>query len=177
MEVTYRINLDDYQAYFRHANERSRLMRDLYRRRRYGMPPFAGGFAVLLALALDLEAVFVGCLVWSFVLFTLFWIVLYPRLYRKSVDATAKKILSEGQNAALQCEYRMSIDEGGLSISSELAQARVSWVMVERVEQTRQHIFLYVGSMTAHVIPKWAFDSEQKAEDFFQAAQAFQKKQ
>ncbi|HEV2765521.1 MAG TPA: YcxB family protein [Pyrinomonadaceae bacterium] len=177
MEVTYKINLDDYQAYVRHANQNSRMMRDLYRRRRYLTPLFAGWFVLTPAVLFGFDEVFVGSLIASFVLFTLFWVAGYPQLYRKQTDAYAKKILGEGRNAGFLCEHRMSIDEAGLSTESELAQARVSWAMVERVEETKEHIFIYVASMTAYIIPKWAFDSIQKAEDFFHAAQAFQRKQ
>ena len=149
-------------------------MREAALRLRYAPPVLFAGIALLLSALLDVGLLFGGSVVASF---TLFWVVNYPRLHRQTMDANAKKVLDEGRNAGFLCEHRMSIDEGGLSAASELAQARVSWAMVERVEQTTDHIFIYVGSMVAYVIPKWAFDSVQKAEDFFHAAQAFQKRQ
>ena len=123
MEVTYRINPDDYQAYARHFNQTSPLMRQASRRLRFAPPILVAGVVILLSALLGLGLLFTVVVIASF---TLFWVADYPRLHRRMTDANAKKVLGEGRNAGFLCEHRLSIDEGGLSAASELAQSRVS---------------------------------------------------
>ncbi|HYP52489.1 MAG TPA: YcxB family protein [Pyrinomonadaceae bacterium] len=173
MEVTYKIHPDDYQAYVRHANLNSRTMRSSFRVLRFATPVLFAALALPLASLMNVGMTFgVVCVV----TFAVLWVVNYPRQYRKMLDTNAKKLLGEGRNAGLFCEHRMRIAEEGLSVASEYARAQVSWAMVERVEETKEHIFIYVGSMTAYLVPKWAFDSTRAAEDFFHTVQSFQKR-
>ncbi|HYO62110.1 MAG TPA: YcxB family protein [Pyrinomonadaceae bacterium] len=173
MEVTYKIHPDDYQAYVRHANLNSRTMRSSFRTLRFAPPVLFAALALPMMAVMNVGLVFgVVCVV----TFAVLWVWNYPRHHQKMLDANAKKLLGEGRNAGLFCEHRMSIAEEGLSVASEYARAQVSWAMVERVEETKEHIFIYVGSMTAYLIPKWAFDSRRAAEDFFHTAQSFQRR-
>jgi hypothetical protein len=102
------------------------------------------------------------------------WFVTYPRTHQRTLDRTARQLLDEGRNAALRCEQFLSIDKHGVASSSSVGESRVSWEAVERVEETERHIFLYVTSTSAHVIPKWAFETRQGAEDFAAAARSYQ---
>ena len=57
---------------------------------------------------------------------------------------------------------------------SEVGESRTAWSGVEKVEENEEYIFLYTGSLIAHVIPKRAFISQDEASKFFQQARAYQ---
>jgi hypothetical protein len=70
----------------------------------------------------------------------------------------------------------MEIDERWLSVKSEPGESRLSWDAVERVDETDAHIFIRIGSMTGHAVPKWAFETDGRAREFFDAACEFQRR-
>lgn len=52
-----------------------------------------------------------------------------------------------------------------------MSAAQIRWDIVERIAQTPDHLFLYVGAMKAIVVPKASFESQVAAESFFETAQ------
>lgn len=173
LEVTYKLNADDVQAAQWHRARTSPSMRRNYR--------ILSVFVLLLTL---LPVLFVSWLAefewWATGAFgflaVIAWVFQCPRSYRQGLERSTLKMLREGRNALLQCTYRMEIDERGMSVRSEMGESRLSWDAVERVDETDAHIFIYVGSLTGHAVPKWAFESNGRAREFFEAACEFQRR-
>src|SRR5215204_1031068 len=156
LEVTYKLNADDIQAAQWHCLRTSPSMRRNYR--------IAAVLVLLLTMLLACLPTLFGLLDWTAAgvlsLFTIVvWVFLFPRSYRRGLERNTQKLLREGRNALLQCTYRMEIDERGLSVRTEMGESRLAWGAVERVEQTDAHIFIQLGSLTGHAVPKWAFES------------------
>lgn len=173
LEVTYKLNVDDIQAAQWHCMRTSPSMRRNYRI-----------VSVLVLLLTLLPVVFILQFAefewWATGLFAALvfvaWVFQFPRSYRQGLERNTRKMLREGRNALLQCTYRMEIDERGVSVRSEMGESRLSWDAVERVDETDAHIFIYVGSLTGHAVPKWAFESNGRAREFFEAASEFQRR-
>lgn len=173
LEVTFNLNDDDILAAQWHYVMSSPSLRGQYWR----------GFGSVLLIVLGVLVLFVTFAEWSpvfcglfFVVFAGVWFLLWPRLYRDNLMRATKKLLKEGRNELLRRTVRMEIDEGGLHVTSGLGESRLSWDAVERVEETADHIFIYVTSMSSHVIPKWAFESRGQAEQFFVKAAECQRR-
>jgi hypothetical protein len=97
----------------------------------------------------------------------------FPAYYRSSVKRNARRLYSgEGNKGALG-NHIISIDEAGITEISDVGDSRTAWGGVERVEEDEGYIFLYTGSIQAHVIPKQAFLSAGEAADFLQLAKAY----
>lgn len=173
MEVTYRINPDDVQAAQWHYVRSSRTLRAVYWRT----------FVSVLVLVLGLTLLVVGLMDWgwmfggvSYVTFAALWTARWPHIYRESLNKSTQKILKEGRNEVLHTEFRMVLDDGGFRVASELGESLVKWGVVERVEESEAHIFITIGSMTTYAVPKWAFETKRRAEEFFEAAQTFHRR-
>lgn len=173
MEVTYRINADDMQAAQWHYARTSKSLRATYWRSFFFLLAVSLGFNVLLVMLTGWGWTF-GAI--SFVAFSVIWTVRWPHVYRQNLDRSMQKILKEGRNEVLNTTFMMKIDEGGFRVASDLGDSRVNWTVVERVEETEAHIFIMIGSMSVYAVPKWAFETKRRAEDFFEAAQTFHRR-
>ncbi|HVF50913.1 MAG TPA: YcxB family protein [Pyrinomonadaceae bacterium] len=172
MEITYKLNPDDVQEMQWYNIQNSPTLQRSYHTVLYCTPLLLACVA-LLGLAAGVPVLYVAI---TLIAFTVFWLQGYPRIYRENIKQNTQKLLAEGRNASLLIEHRMTIEENALRVSSELADSRVSWEMVERVAATDTHIYIYIGSLTAYAVPKWAFDTRQQAEAFFDMAQSFHKR-
>jgi YcxB-like protein len=65
-------------------------------------------------------------------------------------------------------KHRIVLSGDGLVESTAVGESRTSWAGVDRIEQDRDHLFIYVSPAAAHVIPKRAFRDTQEAEAFYQ---------
>jgi hypothetical protein len=61
-----------------------------------------------------------------------------------------------------------------LEVESDYYWGRRDWSLVARVVDTPKHVILFVNKVTAHVIPKRAFDSPAAADLFAQTAASYQ---
>ncbi|HLJ53164.1 MAG TPA: YcxB family protein [Rhizomicrobium sp.] len=58
----------------------------------------------------------------------------------------------------------------GIRWKSELREGRTAWNAVNRVVETKSHIYLFIDRAAAHVIPKRSFSSEAAAREFAEDA-------
>ena len=172
MEVTYKLNLDDVQAYQWHNIRTSATLRRNYRVTFVSFPLIVLGLMIL-CVVFGLNMLLAG---FFLAVSTMVWTIIFPHTYRQNVNRATRKLLREGRNELLQQAHRMSLEETGIKVRSELGESRLAWSAVERVEETETHIYIYIGALTAHVIPKWAFNTRREAEDFFDAARSFQRR-
>jgi hypothetical protein len=68
--------------------------------------------------------------------------------------------------------HRKVVSEQGLVESTDVGESRTSWAGVDRVEQDPHYIFIYTSPAAAHVIPKRAFGSPDKADAFYALSRA-----
>jgi len=84
----------------------------------------------------------------------------YPSLYRYGIVSRTKKLLSEGNNAAILGPQVMQLSESGLDIETATSSGQVRWSAVDRFVQNDDYLFLYIGATNALVIPKRAFSDK-----------------
>ena len=68
--------------------------------------------------------------------------------------------------------HRLLLDEDGLTERTAVGESRTRWAGVDRVEQSRDYIYIYTSSAGAHVIPRRAFASPEQADAFYRLSQA-----
>lgn len=86
------------------------------------------------------------------VLFALF----FSLLWRPMMDRLVRRLYREGANKGMFCQHELEIDDQGIVERTDVGEARHAWRAVERIEESDDHVFIYVSSMMAHVIPKRA---------------------
>lgn len=167
MQVQYQLDLDDVVAFSSYHSRSSKGTR-----RRLRLIQVCGIiFALIAALmwtrwGIGLRTLFCT----GYALFLLFG---YPAYYRLSVKRNTRKIYSEGQNKGALGKHIISIDADGVAEISQVGESRTAWGGIEKVEENEDYVFLYTGSLQAHVIPKLAFLSEGEAAEFLQLARVY----
>lgn len=65
-----------------------------------------------------------------------------------------EKVYSEEANRHLIRLHRMSADEDGLTVATDAIEGRMQWTAVDRIVETPDFAFVYVGSLNAYTIPR-----------------------
>jgi len=68
--------------------------------------------------------------------------------------------------------HRVVLSDYGVTESTSVNETRTAWAGVDRVEQSQDHVFIYITPASAHVIPKRAFSRPEEAEAFYQLARS-----
>jgi hypothetical protein len=109
-------------------------------------------------------------LLFSFIQTVLLW---FPSFTRWLIKKQVRKLYSKGQNKGVLGNHIIAIDADGLTEISDLAQQRILWSGIEKIEENEDYFFFYTGTMQAHVIPKKAFPHKEEASDFFRLSQKY----
>ena len=167
MQLDYEIVLEDIAAFSLHHARTSRLSR---RRLRFSQ-------------ALGIFSTLVLVMVWPgwtgvervvfFIVFCLLFLIAYPVYYQWAIKRNARKIYSQGANKSLIGEHTIVIDSEGVTERSAVAESKIAWSGVERIEEDGHNVYFYIGPLQAYVIPKRAFQTPDDGEAFLQLAQSY----
>lgn len=110
---------------------------------------------------------------WS-VLFSItfiLWIIFFPRIHEKTMIKRVSKLLNEGKNNNIFGKHMLSISDDGIYGKTEASESK--WKHVEKVVETENHILVYVSSISAIIVPKRAFSSNEQKGRFLDEVKRF----
>lgn len=85
-----------------------------------------------------------------------------------------RKAIPQGEdNNGILGAHKIILSPKGLIESTNVNESLHAWHSILRVEQTDEHIFIYVNSVHAHIVPKRYFASQQAAENFVAAVESY----
>ena len=86
-----------------------------------------------------------------------------------------RKAIPKGENNGVLGHHKIVLNDKGLIETMSVNETFHSWKSVERIEQSDEYIFIYIGPSMAHFIPKRFFADRGDAERFFAVAQSYKK--
>lgn len=89
----------------------------------------------------------------SALLFIIFWIIYYPKQFRKTIKKQTKKLLLEGDNSSFFGKKTMIIDENNLKVISADSTEVISLKSIKFVKVYDDMILIYLSAVTAQIIP------------------------
>lgn len=79
-------------------------------------------------------------------------------------------------NPGVLGEHAIEINEKGVRETTAVNDGFQSWEGIQNIEQDKDYIYIFLGSMLAHIIPKRAFSSPEAASAFYNQSVDFWKK-
>lgn len=101
------------------------------------------------------------------------YILIYPWLYRRAVRKGVAGMLKEGKNRDMYAKQHLTVTPEAIHSSNEFGQSTTYWRAVERLVEDEDHIYIYLSTYIALIIPRRAFREEGEFERFSQAAQGY----
>jgi len=181
MEVEYELTPADQAALQRYHKQHPPVPRPVWL-----WLPFVALWAVLLAalfgyyyLSFTGGVPFVGYFL-SFVpgigagvILALIGLTLYNKLFNKLLNAVHSP-LREGRNREKARGWRrLAIDPDGIHVTTAFAYSLHYWEGVDAVGASEDHIFLYITTRNAHVVPRRAFADDRAFDEFLEAARRY----
>jgi hypothetical protein len=85
-----------------------------------------------------------------------------------------QRLLQAGRNAEKALGWRrLVIDAQGVYNASRLFSTTYQWRGIDEVATTDAHVFLYIMTMNAFIVPRRAFPSDRAFDDFVDAARRY----
>lgn len=164
MEINYEITEKDYVNYNLYSlsglkNKNNHfIMRYCY--------PIAVGFILFMLLFLIFDKnIFAGLFSAIIsVVFILFWIINYEKIYKKSIADNAMAVLKKGDNSFILGKRTMIISEDDLKVISDYSTTIVLKEGIKDIKVYEDMILIYLSFLNAIIIPTRSLTEEIKEE-------------
>lgn len=80
--------------------------------------------------------------------------VIIHYLFRWLADSTVRFMYRAGKNKGVLGLHEIEIDPQGLTERTDVNDSKYTWHGVETIAETDDYLFIYITTMTAHIIPK-----------------------
>lgn len=163
MKIDYELNTNDYLEFNMHyMNHSSTIKRSIFIQR------------YIISLIFLVAPFLMKCIsdipfwYWSmcFIITYVLWIVFYPKHLTKSTKKRMDKLINEGKNLDLFGKHSLAIVEEGLIDHSEFGETKTNWQAIEKIHETEDFVYIYIGAVKAYIIPKRSFVDEAEKDNF-----------
>jgi hypothetical protein len=163
MELEYELTEDDYIAFNLYYVKHSKTVKQSLFMQRF-LPPII--FLIFPFVLFWVTGEFLMVLLISFVLFSVVWIIFYPRYFYGYIKRNVSKLLNEGSNANILGRHVFISTEDGFVEKNRAEQRSGRWSSIERVEENDYYYFLFFSTMNAYIVPKRSFSDKDSQEKF-----------
>lgn len=101
-----------------------------------------------------------------FIILSFIWFFYYPNYAEWEIKRRVKKMFTEGNNENLFNVRKLIVDGERLSEISAIGESKVSWDKVISLDESEDYLYIYLSSVSAHIIPKRVFKNIQEQEEF-----------
>jgi len=163
MKLDYEIKLEDYIAFNMNFIDTSKAMKRSLLVQRFLFPLIFLVVAKFLQPILEMELV---PLLIMMGIIVIVWMAFYDKWYRKSIKKKISKLIEGGKVPGLIGKHELLVDAS--QISDKTKESFTYYNSVEKVNETKTHIFVYVSQVMAYIVPLTAFESDSEKESFIE---------
>lgn len=159
MQINYELTKEDYIDFNMYHGLRSKTVKKSIFLQRYIVP------IVYLIVPFFLEDYrspkFKYCM-GLFIGIAIMWIIFYKKYFNASVKKKIIKMIDEGETSKNYGNKVMILNKEGIEGIGEHDKSKLKWDGIYKIEESDKHIFIYINSMSAYIIPIRALDDKEK---------------
>lgn len=161
MELEFELTEEDYINYnIAHSQKSPSIKRSILIQRIFGPIIFMGAPFFIIKFS-DIPLWY---WITIFGISSVVWLIYYPKYANWEIKRRVKKMLKEGNNENLFNRRKLALTGLGITEVSEIGESNINWDKIVSIEETTEYIYIYISSVSAHIVPKRVFKdtNEQK---------------
>lgn len=160
MEIRYTVTEHDYIQYNLYHHGHSPSSKRTIALFRFGVP-------VALVILSLLTIRHHNLLAWlPAIIIAVIWFALTPGLFRRSIGKNVKKLMYEGRCSEFIGDFSVALQENNIRYAGQGQTIETVYSRVERVEHDAERLYIYIGSLSAIIIPIRFFQDDAQKQAF-----------
>ena len=163
MEITFKLTEEDYIIYnISHAGRSPSMKKSIFIQRIMGPAIFV--FMPFIVMR------FTDIPLWYWLLVfggaSIIWFAYYPKYASWEITRRVNKMLEEVDNENLFNQRTLVLTDEGITETSSIGESHIRWDKINHLEETEDYLYIYVSSVSAHIVPKRVFENLSEQEKF-----------
>lgn len=163
MKIDYQLNKQDYIDFNMNYMSNSKTIKKLFIAQRYIVPII---FLLIPSMLIKVTSIPFGYWFKAFLVCYILWVVFYPKYFKWSVSKRIIKMLDEGKNTDMLGKRSLTLTESCIIDCSTLSESKTDWSVIEKITQTQKHIFIFISSVAAYILPVNVFKNDNEKKKF-----------
>src|SRR5690606_26380071 len=97
----------------------------------------------------------------------------YPWGHYTMLCRAVKGMVNEGKNRGLFTPSRLALTPNDITEANELVRTTTDWRAIEKINADEKAAYIYTNAVNAIMVPRRAFASSEKFEEFVRTAQNY----
>ncbi len=161
MNIKYELSQEDYIGFNLNFIETSPVMKRSLIVQRFLFPII---YLVLPNFLSSIMEIPFTLLMVVFSIVAIVWMIFYGKWYKNRIAKKIRKLLSAGRVPGIVGEHEIFVDDQ--QISDRTLESFTNYNVVEKVNETKTFLYVYVSEVMAYIIPKSAFENEAQLDQF-----------
>jgi len=106
-----------------------------------------------------------------FAILAIVWAVFYLKWFKYRIARKAEKLIKTGKVPGVVGTHELFIEQG--VISDKTSAGITQYERIEKVIESKTHLFIYVSQVMAYIVPKKVFEAPSELESFKDVLTAF----
>jgi hypothetical protein len=85
---------------------------------------------------------------------------LYPLYFKKKNRKFIKRSCESEKNKGIVGKHIIQITDGNFQEKTDYNNTTIPWKGIDRIEKTKEHIFIFVNEITAYIVPRKSLDED-----------------
>jgi hypothetical protein len=148
MKIVYKNTKDDIITYGKLLYKKSPTVQQ-HRKK-------ASNFAAFLALifAIGIWYLYSHQMMLLWLATSIVWVTYIPLRHKRRYLKNMVETFEKDENRTFFGEHQLTIDESGLTDEIENGVSQVGWNKIEHIEETESHLYIFIDSAMAFVVPQ-----------------------
>lgn len=160
MELRYTVTENDYIQYNLYHHAHSPSTRRTVAIFRFGVPVI---LVILSLLTIRHHNLFAWL---PAIILAVLWLALTPGFFRRSIAKNVKKLMYEGRYSEFIGDFTVTLLDDTIRYAGNGQTMETAYNRVERVEHDAERLYIYIGSLSAIIIPLRDFKDEAEKQAF-----------
>ena len=95
------------------------------------------------------------------------WFFAAPYYYRYAIRRSSLKMYNEGENKGVLTKHTLILNEEGIIEETNYNTTKLKWDSIEKIVKDYRYIYIYIGAVSAFIVPIRSFSSSISFNDFY----------
>ena len=163
MKIDYQLTKQDYIDFNMNYMSNSKTVKRVFVAQRYITPII---FFLVAFVMTKVTTIVAGNLYRGAIVCYGLWIAFYPTYFRWASSKRILKIIAEDKSEEMLGKRCLTLTEKSIFNLTPSGESKTDWKDIKKITETQKHIFIFISSASAYILPARVFKNEDEKKKF-----------
>ena len=163
MKIDYQLNKQDYIDFNMNYMSNSKTVKRVFVAQRYITPII---FLLISFIMMKVTSIPQGYLFKGAIVCYVLWVIFYPMYFKWASSRRILKMIDEDKSEDMLGKRSLTLTDKSIINLTPQGESKTDWRNIKKITETQKHIFIFISSASAYILPARIFKDENEKKKF-----------